>query len=103
MKKIVYFCSVITVFLLLVGCNQTGGAPVKSTTKAQTKAEIMKDDFIYRLFTEKGTYQKREDVKLYAELEYIGELDSITIYHAASPFYFDITEKIRIYNRLSDG
>jgi hypothetical protein len=59
------------------------------------KDEVTEGDFIYRLYTEKEEYLGSEPIKIYAELEYIGEQDEITIFHAASPFYFPIEEKIR--------
>ena len=35
------------------------------------------------------------DTAIFAELTYVGELDSIDIYHAASPFYFPLEERTR--------
>ncbi|MCK0470965.1 hypothetical protein [Halalkalibacter sp. APA_J-10(15)] len=60
----------------------------------QTAVEVTEGDFIYRLVSEKD-YYKDEAVQLYAELEYIGEKDEMTIYHAASPFYFPMKEEVR--------
>lgn len=57
--------------------------------------ERIEGDFIYRLVTEKREYIKGESIKLYAELEYIGEGQEITIYHASSPFHFPMVEKVR--------
>ncbi|MCL7748685.1 hypothetical protein [Halalkalibacter alkaliphilus] len=62
-----------------------------------THAELEEGDFIYRLVTERGEYNQGDRVTLYAELEYIGEKDEVTIYHAASPFHFPIVEKVRNY------
>ena len=61
----------------------------------RVKDEVTAGDFVYRLFTEKEEYSSSKDVHMYAELEYIGENDEITIFHAVSPFYFPIEEKIR--------
>ncbi|KAB8137632.1 hypothetical protein F9U64_08675 [Gracilibacillus oryzae] len=55
-------------------------------------AEVQQGEFIYRLITEQESYQTGEDVKLFAELEYVGNKQEITIYHAASPFSFPIKE-----------
>ncbi|MFC5650675.1 hypothetical protein ACFPYJ_16395 [Paenibacillus solisilvae] len=60
-------------------------------------AEAVQGDFIYRLVTEKAEYRETEAVKIYGELEYMGDKESVTIFHAASPFYFPITEKTRDY------
>lgn len=66
-------------------------------TVSNTSSETTEGDFIYRLSTEKGEYRENESVKIYAELEYIGDEEKITIYHAASPFYFPMVEKTRGY------
>lgn len=70
--------------------EQSGGQ-----IKLATKQEITDSDFIFRLVTEKAEYKLGEDVNLYAEIEYVGEQRSIKIYHAASPFYFDLHETTR--------
>ncbi|EGA91157.1 hypothetical protein GPDM_01320 [Planococcus donghaensis MPA1U2] len=62
------------------------------------QAETTKDDFTYRLVTEKEQYTEGDNVEVYAELEYTGELESIEISHAASPFYFLIYEETRNYS-----
>ncbi|MDX1806422.1 MAG: hypothetical protein R3267_05320 [Paenisporosarcina sp.] len=61
------------------------------------RKEITEGDFIYRLVSEKEEYVENGPVKLYAELEYIGEKEKIEISHAASPFYFLVVEKNRNY------
>jgi len=63
----------------------------------ETRKEITEGDFIYRLVSEKDYYVENEPVKLYAELEYIGEMEKIEIFHADSPFYFPMVEKTRNY------
>lgn len=97
MKFLFYLCLTIWGVFSLVGCGSTAKEPVQSGSMDNTTAEVTKDDFVYRLITEKVIYKDKETVLVHAELEYIGEHDSITIYHAASPFYFDITEKTRGY------
>jgi hypothetical protein len=62
-----------------------------------SRKEITEGDFIYRLVSEKEEYVENGQVKLYAELEYIGEEEKIEISHAASPFYFPMIEKTRNY------
>ncbi|MFS0862945.1 hypothetical protein [Fredinandcohnia sp. 179-A 10B2 NHS] len=97
MKSLIFFCFTLFLFITLVGCGGASNEPVQSGSTATMNAEITKEDLVYRLVSDKDSYQEGEKVKIHAELEYIGELDSITIYHAASPFYFDITEKSRGY------
>ena len=64
----------------------------------KTKDEVTEGDFIYRLVTEKAEFLDNESVRIYAELEYIGDNEEITIYHAASPFYFPMVEKTRDFS-----
>jgi hypothetical protein len=63
-----------------------------------SSAEATEGDFVYRLVSEKEEYRKGEPVKVYGELEYIGDKESVTIYHSASPFYFPIVETTRNYS-----
>lgn len=63
----------------------------------ETRKEITEGDFVYRLVSEREEYVENGPVKLYAELEYIGDKEKIEISHAASPFYFPMVEKTRNY------
>ena len=85
--------------LILSGCSTNDEeamlAKLENYDVQSVKDEVTAGDFIYRLFTEKEEYSSSEAVKVYAELEYFGKQDEITIFHAASPFYFPIEEKIR--------
>ncbi|MBM7660964.1 hypothetical protein JOC85_001736 [Bacillus mesophilus] len=90
-------CFFILIIMLLIGCTgQITKVNPDQFIQEQTRDEVIVDDFIYRLVTEKSTYQN-EEIVMYAELEYIGEQDNITIYHAASPFHFPMIEKTREY------
>lgn len=40
-------------------------------------------------------YEEFEEIIVFAELTYVGNLDSIDISHSASPFYFPIEEQTR--------
>lgn len=91
-------------FLLLVGCaGQSGGEPSHQAAPAaqeptrDSNAEKTEGDFVYRLVSEKAQYASGEQIELYAELEYTGEQDEITISHAASPFWFPMKELTRDY------
>lgn len=59
------------------------------------EAEVQEGDFIYKLSTEKDVYDTFSDTAIFAELTYVGEMDSIDIYHAASPFLFPLEERTR--------
>lgn len=97
--------------LLIAGCGNTdkknsksdGYDVEKSHSKlneyevVNTESEVQEGDFIYRLVTEKSEYTTDEPVNIYAELEYVGDQEEVMIYHAMTPFYFPMTEKIRNY------
>ncbi|KOR76946.1 hypothetical protein [Paenibacillus solani] len=90
--------------LMVTGCAQQGskGAdltdPPLNKTARGSHAEVTDGDFVYRLVSEKEQYDYGDQVKVYGELEYIGEQDEITIGHAASPFYFPMKELTRDYD-----
>ncbi len=99
MKKYLLYVVVFSVFLIvLVGCNEKE-KPSSENTQAglETRKELTEGDFIYRLVTEKAEYIENGPVKVYAELEYIGDKKEIEIFHAASPFYFPMVETTRDY------
>ncbi len=64
----------------------------------KTKAEVKEGDFVYRLVTEKEEYSEGEAIKIYAELEYIGDQEEIEISHGGSPFSFPMVETTRNYD-----
>ena len=102
MKKILilFALSILTV-IGLYGCQKTEQVKdVNQSPKSDQlnkKSEVIQGDFIYRLVTEKEHYDKGEDVKIYAELEYIGKEDEVEITHGGSPFLFPMTETTRGY------
>lgn len=59
------------------------------------EAEGRVGDFIYKLSTEKDVYEPFDGTAIFGELTYVGDLDSIDIYHAASPFHFPLEERTR--------
>lgn len=64
----------------------------------ETFVEVTEGDFVYRLSTERKGYTKGTPVKILADIEYIGDEESISISHAASPFYFPMRELTRDYD-----
>ncbi|GMK40458.1 hypothetical protein PCCS19_35140 [Paenibacillus sp. CCS19] len=60
--------------------------------------EVKEGDFVYRLVAETAEDHAADSVKLYAELEYVGDQDEVTITHAMSPFYFPMKETTRGYD-----
>lgn len=47
--------------------------------------------------SEKEEYRKDEEVKLYGEIEYVGEKREVSIVHSASAILFPMKEKVRGY------
>ena len=101
MKTFAASCTLVPALLLIAcGIDEASEQPaddVTDFTVAAPQAESAKGDFIYRLATEKEQYTEGEKIEIRAELEYIGEQESIEISHAASPFYFPIHEETRDY------
>ena len=97
MTKFIYL---LTLVFVLAACG-TGEVPNSGTKEKldepllPTLAEAQEGDFFYRLVTEKDVYDEFGDLEIFAELTYVGELESIDIYHAASPFFFPLEEKTR--------
>ncbi|MEK3732156.1 hypothetical protein MKX64_06845 [Paenibacillus sp. FSL M8-0334] len=102
MKKSLW--SIWMLLLVLAGCTGQVAHEVPSSVPdteepaRESRSERVEGDFVYRLVSEQGEYAAGEQVQLYAELEYTGEEDEITISHAASPFWFPIRELTREYD-----
>ncbi|GKV67370.1 MULTISPECIES: hypothetical protein [Sporosarcina] len=102
MKKILIIFLLLTLSsLALFGCQKTEQVKdeerLPEPNELKTTAEVMEGDFIYRLVSEKDHYGEGEDVKIYAELEYIGPENEMEIRHGSSPFLFPMTETTRNY------
>lgn len=97
-------CLLLSMIILMLAACGTDEETTSGTTASledfsvkNTEASVTEGDFIYRLVSEKEEYASGGPVKIYAELEYIGDQDTIDIFHAASPFYFPMEEKTRNY------
>ncbi|GIP01192.1 hypothetical protein J14TS5_62770 [Paenibacillus lautus] len=103
MKRYLYM-GFILMFIMLTGCAKQEMQVAASTDLSLNKAargnqaEIPDGDFVYRLVSEKEQYEHGDQVQVYAELEYVGEQNEVTIGHAASAFYFPMKELTRNYN-----
>jgi len=87
--------------IFLAGCHSShsiDSSDLDQYDVSQIRDETIQDEFIFRLVSEKEEYKKGEEVKLFGELEYIGEKDKVTIHHAASAIRFPMEEKMRGYN-----
>lgn len=78
--------------------NSSGNAASSDEySVSNTEAEAPEGDFVYRLVSEKEEYASGGPLEVYAELEYVGDAESIEIFHAGSAFYFPMEEKTRGY------
>lgn len=101
LKKISLMLSFLFLSIGLFGCQQNNNKKVDNepsdTQPLETKTEVIEENFVYRLVTEKAEYGKNEPIKIYAELEYTGDKGEIEIFHSASPFSFPMIETTRNY------
>ena len=90
--------------LILSGCGTNDEdhilAELEKYDVQSVKVEVTAGDFIYRLFTEKEEYSSSEDVKMYAELEYIGEKMKSRFSMRHRPFIFRLRKKYEKYKFL---
>ncbi|MBO0991885.1 hypothetical protein [Bacillus sp. SD088] len=62
--------------VLVAGCQSSSQIDPKELEHykvEQTEDQVKQGDFIFRLVSEKDEYSKDEEVKLYGEIEYVGE------------------------------
>ncbi|MET3196495.1 hypothetical protein [Bacillus sp. OAE603] len=102
MKKLFMLLTVVFIFILS-SCSTNQETKKKESVLdnynvMNNHSEVRVKDFIYRIVSEKQEYANDEKVKIYLELEYVGNEEQVTIYHAESPFYFNLKEKTRNYD-----
>lgn len=94
MKKISFMMVLfVGILLFLSACTVKSDKEEVIDDGGTIEGENTQKDFVYRLVSEKSVYKEGEKIQMYGELEYIGEKDKVQIAHAASPFYFNMTEK----------
>lgn len=82
-----------------------GGGPDTTAKSAVLMGETTQGDFVYRLYADKSSYKEGEQPVFTAELEYTGPESSVTIAHAASPFYYaleDVSGKYGFYFAMNE-
>jgi len=96
MRKLFFLLCIIFVLSACryIGKSDTNNPITPTIPLPPAEAEVQEGDFIYKLSTEKDVYDTGETA-IFAELTYVGEMDSIDIYHASSPFYFPLEERTR--------
>lgn len=96
------FLSLITLGML-VGCSSyEKNVDVDDYEVKNTIAEVSEGDYIFRLISEKEQYTNDEEVNLYGEIVYTGEMDEVEIVHSSSAILFNIFEEVRKYE-IGDG
>ncbi|MDQ0257247.1 uncharacterized protein YcfL [Evansella vedderi] len=96
MRKLFILVTLISLFLLF-GCG-TGQEVLTDESEVVLEpivSETEAGDYVIRLISEKSEYAADEPVKITAKLKYVGEKEEVKIYHAYSPFWFDIRETTR--------
>ncbi|GFN29952.1 hypothetical protein [Paenibacillus xylaniclasticus] len=90
----------VLLMMALAGCGYvvTKEKPKPVVMQQSTARETKQGDFVYRLIVVSPGEEAGAKPRLTAELEYVGDQDEITIYHAASPFSFFLKETTRGYD-----
>ena len=102
-NKLVFICfGILLALLTACGAEYSDSNPIKldfeDPDSLISESEVIERGFVYRLYTTEGFYNEGDKVNITAELEYVGELEEVTISHAASPFYFPMHEASRDYD-----
>ena len=87
MKKVIFFLF-ITIFL--VGCTGDNSGDSDNIETGLPFSYTESDEFILRLFADNDVYQAGDVITVWAEFEYAGDEESITIYHSEPYLVFQI-------------
>lgn len=69
--------------------------PFKNSQGTERITEVEQNDFRLKFVSAQDQYKVGQKVQLTASLEYIGEKEEIEIFHAMSPFIFEVKERTR--------
>ena len=94
MQRIIYLVALIFIVVACGTTNNGSGSDIKDSLPP-TENEVKEGDFVYRIFSEKDVYNEFGDIAVFAELTYVGDEESIEIYHAESAFHFPFEERTR--------
>lgn len=84
--------------LFMLGCSVPQHVDVDQYEVDHYQSEVQKDDFTFRLISEKEQYKELEPIQLYGEIIYTGDQEEIEIVHSDSAISFHLFEEIRQYN-----
>ena len=89
--------------LTLVGCQnprnqeQIETDKTDATATTQIEAETTENDFTLKLYTDNSVYSTDEAIKIWATLEYVGNENSVTIWHGDPYIVFSIRDGADFY------
>jgi hypothetical protein len=96
-KRIIYLVALV---FMLVACGTTNngsGSAIKDSLPP-TENEVIEGDFVYRIFAENDVYDEFDNPVILAELTYVGDEESIEIFHGGSAFHFPFIERTREFD-----
>ncbi|WP_172368950.1 hypothetical protein [Sporosarcina jiandibaonis] len=97
MKNIIYLVALVFVLVACGTSNNGSGSAIKDSLPPPEN-QVEEGDFVYRLFTEKDVYDEFGDLAIFAELTYVGDEESIDIFHGGSAFHFPFVERTREFD-----
>ena len=95
MKKAFLFGIALLIFgAIFVGCNRVSPPAASSSTgeQGESSASCTENGFEMRLYSDKQVYKSAETIKIWATLAYVGDDDTVTIWHGDPYMRFSITD-----------
>ena len=97
MQRIIYLVALIFIVVACGTTNNSSGSGIKDSLPP-TESEVKEGDFVYRIFSENDVYNEFGDLAVFAELTYVGDEESIEIFHGGSAFSFPFLERTREFD-----
>ena len=97
MLRIIYFSAFVFILVACGTTNNSSGSAIKDSLPPPEN-EVKEGDFFYSLYTEKDVYDEFGDLAIFAELTYVGDEESIDIFHGGSAFHFPFIERTREFD-----
>lgn len=92
--------SLITIFVVLIGCKSTNGSTVveqenaeqENTNKQENTEQDYNKLFELKLYSDKQVYKTTDKIKIWATLKYIGNNNQVKIWHGDPYIVFYISD-----------
>ena len=97
MQRIIYLLALTFIVVACGTTNNSSGSGIKDSF-LQDRNEVKEVYFVYRIFSEKDVYNESGDIAVFAELAYVGDEESIEIFHGGSAFSFPFIERTREFD-----